>query len=168
MAAAEDKLTVMKTALLVVLSLSFLAPLVSQAQVQPEEPPRHRLTMSMLPSFLDSAVNSYIRSGRNASVAILREEYVPFKDREAFANELGKTFRLAEADFNRLVVVEPILVRNVSASYWQVFLLYGYEDGVLFVRYDIYDSPNGPKLVGYMTAREADAFLPPLREVVEL
>ncbi len=157
----------MKAALvLFALSLSLLAPLASHAQT--EEPPRHELSMAMLPGFLDAAANSYLRSGRNASIAIMREEYVPFKDRDAFVKDLGKAFSLAESDFNRLVVIEPVLVRKVSPSYTQYFLMYGYEDGVLFIRYDIYASPNGHKIVNYALTRDPDAFLPPLREVVEL
>ncbi|MEM9226550.1 MAG: hypothetical protein AAGA45_01145 [Verrucomicrobiota bacterium] len=144
-----------------------IAALCTAAHAQTTEPPQHQLSYKQLPDVLERGIDSYKRGGRNVAVTFWRNEYIPIDKRDAFARKLRNAFQAAENDYKQLEVVETILKRPVSSSYVQYYLLFGYEYGVLFVRFDVYDSRMGEQLVECMLTRNPDEILPPLREVLD-
>ncbi|MEM8549911.1 MAG: hypothetical protein AAGF10_03905 [Verrucomicrobiota bacterium] len=149
------------------LTIIFIAAFSSWANANTTEIPQHKLAYGHLPDVLERGIDSYKRGGRNAAVTFWRNEYIPIDKRDAFARKLRNAFQAAENDYKQLEVVETILKRPVSSSYVQYYLLFGYEYGVLFVRFDVYDSRLGEQLVECMLTRNPDEILPPLREVVD-
>ncbi|MDP0495937.1 MAG: hypothetical protein Q7Q73_06975 [Verrucomicrobiota bacterium JB024] len=125
------------------------------------------VSLAELPLVLQQSIDSYLRGGNSGSATILSDNYPFAGQRAKFNASIRQAFSAAESSLGVIQHIEPILVRKVTASYRQYFLLYGYDNGVLFARITLYYAKNKDQVLECKFSRNADDFLPPLTENVE-
>ena len=158
----------MKASLLSLLTLFCLTSLTHAAESTRYPAARaNQLTLNQLPEVLRQSINVHMRGGSNSAISNLLNVYPTSRDRSALAKKLSKAFDRAESDYGILIKVEPIFQRAVTSSYRQYFLLYGYREGVLFVRYDFYRSDKTDMFLDCELSRDPDEILPELSENVD-
>lgn len=152
------------------IALSLLTPLTGFAEVievQDVTPPANRVGFNQLPDALVQSINAYTRGGSGSAITALTNATPLVSNRSLFAKLMSTEFGKAESLFGILQKVEPILVRNITVSYRQYYVLYGYRDGVLFARFDFYWSDKNDTLVDCAFSRDADKILPPAMQNME-
>lgn len=115
-----------------------------------------------VPRVVWQGVDNYLRTGHSAALNYWKNEYTPIEEGRELEKRLLPVFREMEREYGKLLKVEPIVARRVSASYRQYYLLFGYRHDILFVRFDVYKTELGDRIQDAHTSRVADGFLPEL------
>lgn len=138
--------------ILFILLVSVLSLPVVQAQQEAAE--------SNIPSVIRDGFVEYQKGGRNQAVNAWQNNYAPRREQNSFANDLRRMLGDYERNYGKMEKAELIMVEDVSRSFKRYYILWGFEDGVLFVRFDLYASNAGLKIVGCVINPDPGAVLP--------
>jgi len=137
-----------------------------QAQENTELSPQ-MAELKKLPSFLREGSFIYLQQGVNQAVNLWKNHYAPSRYKEEFSRVFRERMRELTNDSGDLIKVELIRERKITNSLRAYYLLFGYEDGVVFVRFDLYVGGEGLQIVGYKLDSDMTEVLPGYMEVAD-
>ncbi len=142
----------MKKILLILLSSILSLPVISHAQQEGAE--------SNIPPAIREGFVQFQERGRNQAVSAWQEHFSPRREQSSFGNDIRKVIGEYDRNYGNMEKAELIMVEDVSRSFKRYYIMWGFEEGVLFVRFDLYASNSGLKIVGWAMNPDPKNVLP--------
>jgi hypothetical protein len=123
--------------------------------------------LERLPPALKESLTMYLLEGTNTAVINLKNYWLPTRDKDEFSRNIRERIRDLDRYMGDPRKVELIFERILTDSLRSYYLLIGYEEGVIFARFDIYSVDEKAWLISYAMDSDIEAVVPDLIETTE-
>ena len=147
------------------LSIFLSVCMLSAQDVAPESAQTEEL--KKLPPVLRDGFYTYLKSGPNQAAIFLKKHYSPSRDQDKFSRGFRDRIRDLTQDSGDLIKIEVINERQVTTSLRTYYLLFGYEEGIVIARFDMYAGLEGLQIVGFNLSKDLSKALPSYTETVQ-
>lgn len=146
------------------LSLALVSAL--NAQEAPAESAQI-IELKSLPPVLRDGCYLYLTKGANQALIHWKKYYAPARDQDDFSRAFRDKMRELDKYLGNIVKIEQINVRQLTTSLRSYYLLFGFEEGVIYARFDLYATEEDLQIIGYTIDSKMNNVIPSYFQIME-